>query len=156
MTSIRLLHILIAFALFLSSTTLSLDSPEASPSPAREISADDLPPFPSLSPLIGSPDMSPPADLAPTLASSPTLGMSPAPKPVEATNTTTGNEESDKPKDSTSRELPWHENDSDVLIRRSWSMCTFHSSLVCQPFSKGAMKYVFSFCINGEERRKLR
>ncbi|KAI3520508.1 hypothetical protein L1887_09957 [Cichorium endivia] len=103
MTSIRLLHILIAFALLFSSTTLSLDAPEASPSPAPEIGADDLPPLPSPSPSIGSPYMSPPADLAPTLASSPTLVIPPAPEPVEATNTTTANEESDKPKESTSR-----------------------------------------------------
>ncbi|CAI9272968.1 unnamed protein product [Lactuca saligna] len=58
---------------------------------------------PSPSPSIDYPYMSPPADLAPTLASSPSFGMSPAPEPEEARNTTAANVESENPVDSSSK-----------------------------------------------------
>ncbi|CAH1437947.1 unnamed protein product [Lactuca virosa] len=108
MASNKLLHILITFALLFSSTTLSLDStedPETSTIPEQDTGADDSLSFPSPSPSIDYPYMSPPADLAPTLASSPSFGMSPAPEPEEARNTTASNVESEKPKDSSSKGL---------------------------------------------------
>ncbi|KAL4576934.1 hypothetical protein LXL04_013035 [Taraxacum kok-saghyz] len=109
MASSNLLLILIAFALLFSTTTLSFDpteGPETSPISEPDTGADDLPSFPSPSPSLEYPYMSPPADLAPPLASSPSPAMSPAPEPEEPSNTTAANLKTDKPNDPISTSKP--------------------------------------------------
>ncbi|KAI3748251.1 hypothetical protein L6452_11213 [Arctium lappa] len=98
MPSNKLLQVFIVFALLFSSS-IAQETSSPSPAPVTGPYGYESPSIPSPSPSIGSINPPPHSDLPPNPASTPS---SPAPAPEEASDTTSANVESEKPKNSSS------------------------------------------------------